>query len=632
MTANLRPDIDRAFSGPEAPTYPFPKVLLDEPRLTDVWSTLHDLERRFQLSDDHRERPQTYDKIQRVTAEFLRFCSPPSPDPVALRAVCALTYLAIHIGDQIGVPGHRRRLEDMARQVRGEAMAPRRPATRLTRALVNELTALEGFAADRSHDFFNEFLQSLWAVLWIAEHRSGGPDRRIPSVDHYLFARRRSIFALPYIAIWRLTTGFSADPSWATDLRHIENVVAEVIALANDLFSVERDAAENLPNLVTILAGRRSLPVALAAHQVKDRHDRAVERWMELDRALRRRTDDLALRGYLNFLQTLVSGNLATMEVLKRRYVEPCLETSPRRRTGDDALRLAAGARFLEQQWRKDGDALRCFTSSERDFANVEPVAPEWFSAISVLEASADVALPAALRHGLALDLHRSLDSRSVVHFFDDQKRLPADVDCTALGLLTLRRAGLLTPAVAELGLRKVVANTDADGVICVYVDAEPERRNLRDPVVCANALQWIHHQDWGVRARATEDFVWQALVAGRCAEGTRYYPSEATFWFRVAQLVDAFPHFERFRAPLVERLGPSHDSGHLLEVAHRALARAHLGLPCRAEIERLRSEQRPDGSWAPDAYYRYGRSEIYFGSTVLSTSFCLWALARAQV
>jgi len=207
--------------------------------------------------------------------------------------------------------------------------------------------------------------------------------------------------------------------------------------------------------------------------------------------------------------------------------------------------------------------------------------------------------------------------------------RLPADVDCTSVGLAVLAAAGAVTPAVLHRGLQRIAANTDRDGVIEVYLDPEPERAGIIDPVVCANALYLLAMYERDHEAEPTREFLHHALVSGACIRGTRYYPSEDTLLCRVARLVRAYPdRYEQIRKPLVSRLRQRLGiSSQPLEIAQRIIPGSQLGLPVVRDRQRLCHSQLPDGSWPIDAYFRYGRSRIYFGSEVLSTAFCVRAL-----
>ncbi len=251
-----------------------------------------------------------------------------------------------------------------------------------------------------------------------------------------------------------------------------------------------------------------------------------------------------------------------------------------------------------------------------------------------ILDLMNDISLDSEIEAQVAERLRAEISDGGVFHFFADHSRLAADVDCTSVACAVLGKVGALSAPALHAGIESVLSNTNDDGIIEVYIDPDTDRSGIVDPVVCANALYLISMYERDAEAVATKEFLYRTLARGDCVRGTRYYPSEDTFLCRLARLVCEFPdRYSEFRRLLVERLSQRMGaSRYPLELAQRIICASRLSLPLADEVRLLVSLQAPDGSFPPDAYFRYGRRQVFFGSRVLTTAFCLRALDGAEI
>lgn len=238
------------------------------------------------------------------------------------------------------------------------------------------------------------------------------------------------------------------------------------------------------------------------------------------------------------------------------------------------------------------------------------------------------------LATGIVEMLERELGDDELFYFFKDHSRLPADADCTAIGLSVMLRTEPLLAETAHVALDRILANSDSKGVVETYFDPTGERSGLVDPVVCANVLFLAHQLDRQDELLASEDYVVETLVDGSFLAGTRYYPSPETFLYFVTRVVRAFPNSrlsQRIRTSLrqavIARVGTSTTP---IDMAQRVLVCAWLGLSNKGEATMLAKLQDEFGAWPADSLFQYGRTKVHFGSSGLSTSMAIAALQAA--
>jgi hypothetical protein len=298
---------------------------------------------------------------------------------------------------------------------------------------------------------------------------------------------------------------------------------------------------------------------------------------------------------------------------------------------------LTPAQNLMRLAWRKGKDHFPCNVGRDRSLKGAELVHAESFTAMIIADLLVEQRDHAPLVRDILGMLERELGDDKVFYFFKEHERLPADADCTAVGLSVLLRGGVSGERVrktAHRALDKILNNRNADGVVETYFDPTGERVGIVDAVVCCNVLFLAHQLNRGPEARATLEYVHRVLVEETYLEGTRYYHSPDTFLYFLGRLVHCFPSEteELLREPLEaairKRLGIS---SHTIDVAQRALLCAWFGLDDGGEAQRLLDVREGDGCWANDALFRYGRKKVYFGSRVLATAFALTAVVERQ-
>lgn len=315
--------------------------------------------------------------------------------------------------------------------------------------------------------------------------------------------------------------------------------------------------------------------------------------------------------------------------MLEARIEEPVHSMARPSQRVRGASTLSRALAFLEREFR---GGYGCRLSATVDFVESSVAPAEVFTTILVSELLGPL-LPLALRDGLARELESRRTADGWVHFFEDPRLLPPDVDCTALASSALWRLGVLDEANFQRTLDAIIGNTTRLGVIGVYRDSG-ERAEVVDPAVAVNALFAINHGGRADEARETEQWVARWIASG-VVGGTRYYHCPDTFLLFAGRLVSAFPErYGSWLEPLRRAIRRRHEeqTGDL-DVAQWAAAATLLGVLPGCVYQRcdeLLVSQDAEGAWAAQALFKYGRKRVYFGSRVLSTAFAAHALHGA--
>lgn len=317
------------------------------------------------------------------------------------------------------------------------------------------------------------------------------------------------------------------------------------------------------------------------------------------------------------------------LTVPKRKHHRPLGSVGP---SGEGQLSVDASAarEVVLRSWRAGQTYFPCLTGPTRDLSvDSRGVYPESFTAMIVADLLMGQPEHRFVVQSVLEMLRRELTSDALFHFFKEHERLPADADCTALGLSVLLRGGAPVGDEAHLALDRMLANTSREGVIETYFDPTGERSGLIDPVVCANTLFLAHMLGRTEAMGPTLRHVHDVLVHRAFVDGTRYYHSPDAFLYFTARLVRRFPQtHELLLEPLRDAVGERQgSSGFPLDIAQRVIISNWLGMDDGGESEVLAGMQGADGAWPRDSLFRYGRREIYFGSDVLTTAFALRAL-----
>jgi len=291
--------------------------------------------------------------------------------------------------------------------------------------------------------------------------------------------------------------------------------------------------------------------------------------------------------------------------------------------------RAHAGLAFLNRQ-RVGTGYFPSFISTQPDFSDGTLAPSEIFSSALILICLAESELKLSSHARLLDKLSSSFTPDGFVHFFEDRALLPADVDCSVVVLDALFKNGRRATPSMQRALDRIAANTDANGVLRVYLDADPLRAKRVDAVVCVNALYTFSTLGRERELLPSMTYVAEHLAGEQFDSGTRYYPSPALFLYFASRLVRDFAWAERrFGALLRERLQQRcrNTPVSVLELAARATAASNLGLVAAEELRMLADAQGEDGSWRASPCFRFGRSSRYFGGECLSTGFAVRAL-----
>jgi hypothetical protein len=293
---------------------------------------------------------------------------------------------------------------------------------------------------------------------------------------------------------------------------------------------------------------------------------------------------------------------------------------------------------LMRLTWRRGKDHFPCNVGRERSLKGSELVHAESFTAMIVADLlidQRDQPEQASLMRDILNMLERELGDDNLFYFFKEHERLPADADCTAVGLSVLLRGGVSGERIrkkAHRALDKILNNRSESGVVETYFDPTGERAGIVDAVVCCNVLFLAHQLNRAPEARATLEHVRRVLIEESYLDGTRYYHSPDTFLFFLGRLVHYFPaeteemFLEPLKAAIKKRLGISSNT---IDMAQRVLLCAWFDIHDEGESQRLLEAREADGCWANDALFRYGRKKVYFGSRVMASAFVMASLVN---
>lgn len=309
--------------------------------------------------------------------------------------------------------------------------------------------------------------------------------------------------------------------------------------------------------------------------------------------------------------------------------------TTPQLReaTAPREVDLEATRALLTMTWRQGRNHFPCYTGVDRSVEGGQVVYAESFTAMVIADLLMGRVEDASLVRSIGSMLERELGDEDVFYFFKEHERLPADADCTALGLSVLLRNQARVQPQAHRALDRILANTDERGVVMTYFDPTADRDGIIDPVVCANVLFLAFQLGRADELQATLEFVREVLVTRGYLEGTRYYHSPDSFLYFLGRVVHHFPEareslLEPLREAVRERQGAS---SYVIDLAQRVLLSSWLGIDDGGDRERLLDAQQGTGTWAPDALFRYGRKAIFFGSRPLASAFAVGAILESD-
>lgn len=293
-------------------------------------------------------------------------------------------------------------------------------------------------------------------------------------------------------------------------------------------------------------------------------------------------------------------------------------------------VRVARACEYLAGVFSAE-DGFASWTSPFRDFSRRERAPTECFTSAVIGQVLTDGGLEPTYLADLLDVVRACCNEDGFIHFFRDSSLLEADVDCTGVGHALLLEVGQGYPNLKHT-IDRLVANTRADGIIEVYANATDEHEGRIDECALANALYLLFVVRREQEAQASLDLVANTLIEDAFLCGSRYYPCPDTFLYFVSRIVRDFPRIqsqllEPLRRRLIDRFGTD---TFCLDRAIRVAAADNVGILDIPDLEVITHAQRLDGSWSAAPFFRYGRTERYFGSEALSTAFALRALVAA--
>lgn len=286
------------------------------------------------------------------------------------------------------------------------------------------------------------------------------------------------------------------------------------------------------------------------------------------------------------------------------------------------------GRAYIERAF--DG-SFTCSLSASVNLASAVSSPREVFSTILILDLCRALLSP-QLESRAVQALLAAMRPDGWLHFFENRDLLPADADCTALGVAALCSRGALSVERTQSILHAILTNTTRAGVIRVYTDACPRRAEVVDAAVIANVLYAASTVGYSLDTEASEALLLSTLLDRRYLSGTRYYHCPETFLLFASRLLVADPHrYQYLRHPLIGALAARAGvQKTALGIAQWAAA-AQLLVVLPEEVEQCRQrllfKQTASGAWPAEALFKYGRKNLYFGSAALSTAFAIHSL-----
>lgn len=304
-------------------------------------------------------------------------------------------------------------------------------------------------------------------------------------------------------------------------------------------------------------------------------------------------------------------------------------------RLGRVETAIVRGLSSIDEAWRAGADVFDCYVSPTAAFRDAKLVRREVFTTMVIHDLLAVVDDAQGLRKLMARALHRRMRADGLFLFFVDDSPLPPDADCTSTGLVILHRHGLVDRDLLDHTLDRLMANTAADGVVATYLEAEPDRQGLIDPIVAVNVLYLAAHLDRSRELAVSRGFVEHVLRQRLFTFGTRYYPYAASFLYFLARLVADHPdEYGGLRTELLAALDEDAQGRHAdrpMATAQRLAARARLADFDDDVVDGLLGLQAPDRAWPIDAFFRYGRSGHVFGARPMTTAFAIHTLQQVR-
>lgn len=271
----------------------------------DTWSWLR--ERSEQVASTERRLPA----LTAIASVYAKYCAPSDATDTECAKVARFTLLFFLVDD--AAEGE---LPDLLSTTSAWSIGRYTPALRHW---------LEEFAEQaRAPARLREHFASAYHDYLDARRREHENKSRPLGVDEHWAFRRRSIFMEPYLDLWLLLKGIDPDAVAEQEFAAARALAVDLVLLANDLASAERDSAQGASpddlNLIHSYARQYQETEAAALERLVSLHDELAEQYSAARaRACAARPGPHAER-YADVLSGVVQGNVASVLALGFRY------------------------------------------------------------------------------------------------------------------------------------------------------------------------------------------------------------------------------------------------------------------------------------------------------------------------
>lgn len=295
----------------------------------------------------------------------------------------------------------------------------------------------------------------------------------------------------------------------------------------------------------------------------------------------------------------------------------------------------------IRREWDVE-EGIRTWTCDCPEFGEGAHLIPaDVFSALLVFDTLPRHLLSPPFRQSFRDYFTRNHHPSGINYFFVDRSLIStngiaADADTAAMFLTVALEEGLVEWHTLHSAMEILAHNTNAEGILQVFLAPRGRREGRLDPVVCANVLSLLYLFEHPSDQQPSEDYLYAFLARREHLHGSLqytlpstilYFITRAIFRFGRPALQQRFGVLLRTCAEELLALDPMGD----LDRAMRILVCRKLGLECPA-VARLAAElhdhQHPNGAWGIESIYRTVRSQLHFGAESITTAFAVRALA----
>lgn len=246
-----------------------------------------------------------------VACVYAKTCAPPAATPRESRLVARFTLLFFLVDDAA--------LDDLPQLLAPQAawsIGRYTPALRAWLADFHEQASTSRALGDRFAGAYHDYLAARRAEH---EHKT----RPLTLDEHWAF-RRRSIFMDPYLDLWMILRRVEPSRVQTTAFDEARRLAIDLVLLANDLGSLERDraggVAEDDLNLLHSYSRDFAEPESATLERLIVVHDDMIERYRRALSAAASDAAGVAGRSYADILSGVIDGNVAAVLALEFRY------------------------------------------------------------------------------------------------------------------------------------------------------------------------------------------------------------------------------------------------------------------------------------------------------------------------